>query len=86
MGEPLAEGAGADKPRWFGPNADGAFRPLTWQGRTAIALYLVLVAFALILYSDVMLIITVVVVYTAALAFVVAYTSDLLKDRLPPGG
>ena len=32
------------------------------------------------------LIITVVVIYTAALAFVVAYTSDLLKDRTPPGG
>ena len=70
--------------RWFGPNEAGAFRALTWQGKTAIALYVVLVVFALVLYSDVTLIVTVLVIYTAALVFLVAYTSDLLKDRFPP--
>ena len=74
----MAEGAASR--RWFGPNEAGAFRPLTWQGKLAIALYLVLVVFALVLYSNITLIVTVL------LAFVVAYTSDILKDRLPPKG
>jgi len=74
------------RPTWFGTVEGGAFRPVGWQGKTAIALYLVLVAFALVLYSDVTLIITVVLIYTAVLGFVVAYTSDLLSDRLPPKG
>ena len=80
----MAEGAASR--RWFGPNEAGAFRPLTWQGKLAIALYLVLVVFALVLYSNITLIVTVLVLYTAVLAFVVAYTSDILKDRLPPKG
>ena len=71
--------------RWFGPSDEGAFRPLTWQGKTALALYVVLVVFALVLYSDVTLIITVIVIYTVALVFLIAYTSDVLKDRFPPG-
>ena len=94
MAMPGSEGAddredladSAPSRRWFGPNEDGAFRPLTWQGKTAIALYVVLVIFALVLYSDVTLIVTVVIIYTAVLGFLIAYTSDLMKDRFPPAG
>ena len=79
-----AEVASSTSRRWFGPNEAGAFRPLNWQGKTALALYVVLVVFALVLYSDPTLIVTVVIIYTAVLGFLVAYTSDLMKDRFPP--
>lgn len=72
----------AERQQWFGTRSSGAFGPLAWQGRAALALYLVLVAFAIILYSDITLIVGVVILYTVILGLVVFVTSDL-KDRFP---
>lgn len=73
----MAEGGA----RWFGTRESGGFGPLVWQGRAALALYVILVLFALVLYSDVGLIVTVLVIYTVALLAVIVMTSDL-KDRI----
>ena len=59
-------------------------RPCSWQGRLALRLYLVLVLFALLIYSSWGLVLTVVVIYTLILAAVIFVKSDLserLNDR-----
>jgi hypothetical protein len=72
--------------RWFG-RTDGrfGFGPLTWQGRSAVALYVFLVLVAVVLYSSLSLIALVVGLYTIAFVLLVAFTSDLM-DHWPPGG
>jgi len=69
---------------WFGKNANGAFVPLTWQGKFASILYVVLVLLAFLVYSNIGLIIFVILVYTAIMGFLVVFKSDL-KDKIGPG-
>jgi len=69
---------------WFGTSEAGMVRPCSWQGRLALRLYLVLVLFALLIYSSWGLVLTVVVIYTLILAAVIFVKSDLserLNDR-----
>lgn len=68
---------------WFGTTARGRFGPTTWQGRLAYRLYVVLVLFAVLIYRDVALTVTVVVLYTLLLGGVIVVKSDL-ADRLRP--
>ena len=70
--------------RWFGPAGSKAIRPLTWQGRLAYRIYLVLVLFAVLVYSSWALIATVVAIYTLILSAVIFVKSDLadqLRER-----
>ncbi|MGO9028204.1 MAG: hypothetical protein ACLQOZ_06210 [Acidimicrobiales bacterium] len=74
-----------DRRLWFGKKEGGlGFAPLTWQGRAATFLYVFLVVVAVLTYSQLWLTAFVVVFYTVAFGFVVAFKSDLLKDW-PPG-
>jgi hypothetical protein len=71
---------------WFGkrPNWLG-FGPLTWQGRAATGLYVLLLVVAVITYSRLALTALVVVFYTVVYVMIVLVKSDL-KDRLGPPG
>ncbi len=52
-------------------------KPCSWQGLLAVRLYLVLVLFAVLIYSSWRLVLTVVVIYTLLLAAVIFVQSDL---------
>ncbi len=52
-------------------------KPCSWQGLLAVRLYLVLVLFAVLIYSSWRLVLTVVVIYTLLLAAVIFVKSDL---------
>ncbi len=52
-------------------------KPCSWQGLLAVRLYLVLVLFAVLIYSSWHLVLTVVVIYTLLLAAVIFVKSDL---------
>ncbi len=52
-------------------------KPCSWQGLLAVRLYLVLVLFAVLIYSSWRLVLTVVVIYTLILAAVIFVKSDL---------
>jgi cell division protein FtsW (lipid II flippase) len=70
---------------WFAKTGHGfPVAPVTWQGRFATALYVVLVLLALLVYSDLGLIVFVIFFYTMVFSFVVVLKSDLLDDRNPP--
>ena len=72
-------------PHWFGRKQGGlGIAPLTWQGRAATVMYVFLVLVAIFTYSQLMLTAFVVIFYTAAFCFLVAYKSDLMKNW-PPG-
>ena len=72
--------------RWFGRKETGlGIGPLTWQGRAATFLYVLLVLFAVVVYSSISLIVLVVGLYTVAFVLLVAFTSDVM-DHWPPGG
>ena len=74
-----------DRVLWFGKREGGLrFAPLTWQGRAATFLYVVLVATAVFTYSQLTLTAFVVVFYTVTFGLTVAYKSDLLENW-PPG-
>ena len=74
MSDPLPE-------HWFTTSEAGVVKPCSWQGRLAYRLYLVLVAFAVFIYSSWGLVLTVVAIYTLILAAVIFVKSDLV-DRL----
>ena len=67
-------------PHWFTSTESGVVKPCTWQGRLAYRLYLVLVLFAVLIYSSWRLVLTVVVIYTLILGAVIFVKSDL-ADR-----
>jgi hypothetical protein len=70
---------------WFEKKEGGlGLAPITWQGKFATILYIVLVLFAVVVYSSLSLIVTVLIIYTIIFAFIVIVKSDVLKDRLPP--
>jgi len=70
---------------WFEKTERGLrVRPISWQGRTALALYLFLVVVAIVTYSRLYLTVFVVAFYTIALGFVLVVKSDLMKGRWPP--
>jgi hypothetical protein len=70
---------------WFGKKEGGIrFAPLTWHGRAATFLYVVLVIVAFFTYSQLTLTAFVVVFYTVAFGLLVVYKSDLM-DNWPPG-
>jgi hypothetical protein len=72
-------------PLWFGKKDGGLrFTPLTWQGRTATALYCILVLVAVVTYSQLALTVFVVAFYTVVFSLLVVYKSDLLENW-PPG-
>jgi hypothetical protein len=72
-------------PLWFGKKQGGiGVGPLTWQGRAATWVYLFLVVVAIFTYSQLLLTAFVVIFYTVAFCFLVAYKSDLMKNW-PPG-
>jgi multisubunit Na+/H+ antiporter MnhC subunit len=74
-----------ESPLWFGKKEGGfPVTPLTWQGRMATALYVVLVLVAVITYSQLTLTAFVIGFYTVAFVCLVAYKSDLLENW-PPG-
>ncbi len=74
-----------DSPLWFGKKERGLrVTPLTWQGRTATALYCVLVVVAVVTYSQLTLTVFVIAFYTVAFGCLVAYKSDLMENW-PPG-
>ena len=67
---------------WFGRRTDDTgLRPLTWQGRAITFLYAFLVIVAVLLYSQLSLIIVVVGLYTVVFGLVVAAKSDLISER-----
>jgi len=71
---------------WFGRRSDDTgLRPLTWQGRAATFLYAFLVIVAVLLYSQLSLIIVVVGLYTVVFGLVVAAKSDLISERQRKG-
>jgi hypothetical protein len=72
---------------WFEKKDGGVgIAPVAWQGRFAIALYVVLVLLAVVIYSfsQVGLMILVVVIYSVIFGLVVVAKSDILKDQQPP--
>ncbi len=70
---------------WFGRKEGGlGFGPLTWQGRSAVFLYVFLVLVAVVLYRSLALIALVVAVYTIAFVLLVAFKSELM-EHWPPG-
>jgi hypothetical protein len=70
---------------WFGKKEGGlGFGPLTWQGRLATALYVVLLLVAVVTYSKLSITALVVVFYTMVYVFVVVAKSNVMKDRQPP--
>jgi hypothetical protein len=72
-------------PDWFGRKQGGlGIAPLTWQGRVATVMYVFLVLVAIFTYSQLILTAFVVIFYTVAFCFLVAYKSDLMKNW-PPG-
>jgi hypothetical protein len=74
-----------EPPLWFGKKDGGlGIGPLTWQGRAATGMYLFLVVVAVFTYSQLALTAFVVIFYTVAFCFLVAYKSDLMKNW-PPG-
>ena len=77
--------SGTPKRRWFGKKDGGlGFGPLTWQGRAATVLYVVLVLFAVVIYRTLSLTALVIVLYTVGFVLLVAFTSELM-DNWPPG-
>ena len=79
------EVAAGEPIRWFGRTDKGiGIAPLTWQGRTATALYVFLVLVAVVTYSKLSLTVGVIVFYTVVFILLVALKSDLLQD-FPPG-
>jgi hypothetical protein len=69
---------------WFSTTDAGLVKPCSWQGRLAYRLYLVLVVFAVVIYSSWGLVLTVVAIYTLVLAAIIFVKSDLadrLRDR-----
>ena len=72
------------KELWFGKTETGGFKPLTWQGKFSIVVYVVLLILAFFIYSSQGLILLVVLFYTVVFFCVVAFKSDLLSDRQPP--
>jgi hypothetical protein len=86
MGDEQSPGAGQGKsPLWFGKKDGGlGFGPLTWQGRAATFLYVVLVILAVFVYSEISLTVLVVVFYTIVFGCVLMLKSDLL-EHWPPG-
>jgi len=76
---------GREQQLWFGKKQGGlGFGPLTWQGRAVTFLYVVLVIFAIFVYSEVSLTVLVVVFYTVVFGCIVMFKSDALK-HWPPG-
>ena len=73
------------KARWFGKKETRlGFGPVTWQGRAATFLYVLLVVFAVVIYSTLSLTALVIGLYTVVFVLLVAYTSELM-DHWPPG-
>ena len=62
---------------WFCTSKAGMVKPCSWQGLLAVRLYLVLVLFAVLIYSSWRLVLTVVVIYTLLLAAAIFVKSDL---------
>jgi hypothetical protein len=81
----MAESKHTDRSLWFGKKEGGTrFAPLTWQGRAATFLYVLLVIVAIFTYSQLTLTAFVVIFYTVAFGIIVVYKSDLM-DNWPPG-
>ena len=81
-----AEVSPTEPPRqlWIGKKGGIGFGPLTWQGRAATFMYVFLVVVAVFTYSHLALTAFVIVFYSVAFGFTVAFKSDLMKDW-PPG-
>jgi hypothetical protein len=72
---------------WFGKKESWlGFGPLTWQGRAATYLYVLLLLVAVVTYSQLFLTVFVVAFYTVVYVFVVVAKSDVMHDRQPPPG
>ncbi|MGA2836188.1 MAG: hypothetical protein ABSF84_06285 [Acidimicrobiales bacterium] len=81
----MPEGGEPQSPLWFERTTRGVgFHPVTWQGRSTIFLYFLLVATAIFIYSQLILTVFVIGFYTIVFTLVVAVKSDLMKGW-PPG-
>ena len=66
---------------WFAKKEGGGIAFLTWQAKFATALYVVLILFAIVLYSQISLIALVVVFYTIVYGCLLIFKSDIVSGR-----
>jgi|APCry1669189534_1035231.scaffolds.fasta_scaffold43156_2 fatty acid desaturase len=66
---------------WFAKKEGGGIAFLTWQAKFATALYVVLILFAIVLYSQISLIALVVVFYTIVYGCLLIFKSDIVSGQ-----
>ena len=70
-----------EKELWFAKKEGGGIAFLTWHAKFATAIYVVLILFAIVLYSQISLIALVVIFYTIVYGCLLIFKSNIVSSQ-----